>query len=169
MSFARILACFFFIIKLITLSISNRNYSLLSAFTLETQFSVLHIHSHTDITLFSPHSDAEGKCCSFIHRWRNWDAERMSNFSIITWSEHDRTKKVAQFSKTKNPVQSMTVRAINMRIGPYFARTGGRDGNNGASSNRSNSNNNKTARLRTNKGTSHKVFLFIFFLILFYF
>lgn len=84
----------------------------------------------------------------------------MSNFSIITWSEHDRTKKVAQFSKTKNPVRSMTVRAINMRIGPYLARTGGRDGNNGESSNRTNSNNNKTARLRTKKGPSHQVFLY---------
>ena len=57
----------------------------------------------------------------------------MSNFSIITWSEHER-KKVAQFSKTKSPGQLMTVRAINMRTGPYFARTGGRDGNNGENS-----------------------------------
>lgn len=83
----------------------------------------------------------------------------MSNFSIITWSEHER-KKVAQFSKTKSPGQLMTVRAINMRTGPYFARTGGRDGNNGENSNGSNSNNNKTARFGTNKGTSHKVFLY---------
>lgn len=43
----------------------------------------------------------------------------MSNFSIITWSEHER-KKVAQFSKTKSPGQLMTIRAINMRTGPYL-------------------------------------------------
>lgn len=46
----------------------------------------------------------------------------MTNFSIITWSEHERTKKVAQFSKTTNPVPLMTVRAINVRVGPYFGK-----------------------------------------------
>lgn len=35
----------------------------------------------------------------------------MSSFFIITWSEYERTKKVAQFYMTENPVQLMTLRA----------------------------------------------------------
>lgn len=64
MAFARN-SCLFsflfgFIIKLIILSISSTNYSLLKAFTLETQLLVLHIHIHTDIIVFNPHSDVQG-------------------------------------------------------------------------------------------------------------